>query len=79
MIKLVKYLETLKQRYLKDFQKLNTYLNSFNLTSYKEQIEKERKLKILQQDQKMALLEYENLFYELENEFNLMLKLKGVY
>lgn len=66
MIKLVKYLETLKQRYLKDFQKLNTYLNSFNLTSYKEQIEKERKLKILQQDQKLALLEYENLFYELE-------------
>ncbi len=66
MIKLVKYLETLKQRYLKDFQKLNTYLNSFNLTSYKEQIEKERKLKILQQDQKMAIQEYENLFYELE-------------
>ena len=47
-------------------QKLNTYLNSFNLTSYKEQIEKEKKIKILQQDQKMALLEYENLFYELE-------------
>lgn len=66
MIRLVKYLETLKQRYLKDLQKLNTYLNSFNLTSYKEQIEKEKKLKILQQDQKMALLEYENLFYELE-------------
>ena len=66
MIKSVKYLETLKQRYLKDLQKLNTYLNSFNLTSYKEQIEKEKKLKILQQDQKMALLEYENLFYELE-------------
>lgn len=66
MIKLVKYLETLKQRYLKDFQKLNTYLNSFNLASYKEQIEKERKLKILQQDQKMAIQEYENLFYELE-------------
>ena len=66
MIRLVKYLETLKQRYLKDLQKLNTYLNSFNLTSYKEQIEKEKKIKILQQDQKMALLEYENLFYELE-------------
>ena len=66
MIKFVKYLETLKQRYLKDFQKLNTYLNSFNLASYKEQIEKERKLKILQQDQKMAIQEYENLFYELE-------------
>lgn len=66
MIKSVKYLETLKQRYLKDLQKLNTYLNSFNLTSYKEQIEKEKKIKILQQDQKMALLEYENLFYELE-------------
>ena len=43
MIRLVKYLETLKQRYLKDLQKLNTYLNSFNLTSYKEQIEKEKK------------------------------------
>uniref|UniRef100_UPI003FF09471 hypothetical protein n=1 Tax=Candidatus Ventrenecus sp. TaxID=3085654 RepID=UPI003FF09471 len=66
MIRLVKYLETLKQRYLKDLQKLNTYLNSFNLTSCKEQIEKEKKIKILQQDQKMALLEYENLFYELE-------------
>ena len=38
--------------YLKDLQKLNTYLNSFNLTSYKEQIEKEKNKKLSFKDNK---------------------------
>ena len=70
MIKLVKYLETLKQKYLKDFQKLNTYLNGFNLAPYKRKVEEEMKLKILQKDHERALLEYANLFYELEKVLN---------
>ena len=70
MIKLVKYLETLKQKYLKDFQKLNTYLNGFNLAPYKRKVEEEMKLKTLQKDHERALLEYANLFYELEKVLN---------
>lgn len=70
MIKLVKYLETLKQKYLKDFQKLNTYLNGFNLAPYKQKVEEEMKLKTLQKDHERALLEYANLFYELEKVLN---------
>lgn len=70
MIKLVKYLETLKQKYLKDFQKLNTYLNGFNLVPYKQKVEEEMKLKTLQKDHERALLEYANLFYELEKVLN---------
>ena len=70
MIKLVKYLETLKQKYLKDFQKLNTYLNGFNLAPYKRKVEEEMKLKILQKDHERVLLEYANLFYELEKVLN---------
>ena len=70
MIKLVKYLETLKQKYLKDFQKINTYLNGFNLAPYKQKVEEEMKLKTLQKDHERALLEYANLFYELEKVLN---------
>lgn len=70
MIKLVKYLETLKQKYLKDFQKLNTYLNGFNLAPYKQKVAEEMKLKTLQKDHERALLEYANLFYELEKVLN---------
>lgn len=70
MIKLVKYLETFKQKYLKDFQKLNTYLNGFNLAPYKQKVEEEMKLKTLQKDHERALLEYANLFYELEKVLN---------
>ena len=66
MLRLVKYLETLKQRYLKDFQQLNTYLNGFHLNDFEQPVKEQMKLRELQNNQKAAFLEYTNLSYNLE-------------